>query len=106
MPSGRIDRILWIVRHGVAYEHDPTRWPDDADRPLTAEGKRSFAAAARGLKRIASKPDLVLTSPCVRAVQTAEILAEYAGWPAARHATELVPDADPAAALKLLRGPA
>ena len=73
---------LLIVRHAIAYEHDPLRWPDDAERPLTMEGEVSFRKAARGLAQLTDPPSVVLSSPFVRAWRTAEILNEEAGWPA------------------------
>lgn len=72
---------VYVVRHAVAEERDAQRWPDDALRPLTAEGEASFRRAARGLRRIAPSVDSVLSSPYVRAWRTAEILYEETGWP-------------------------
>jgi phosphohistidine phosphatase len=73
---------LYLVRHGVAFDADPSRWPDDSLRPLTAEGKKRFVTAARGLRElITGKMDVVLSSPWVRAWQTAELLEKEAGWP-------------------------
>jgi phosphohistidine phosphatase len=72
---------LYLVRHGIAFERDATRWPDDGERPLSPEGEASFRVAARGLRRIVPTVDLVLSSPFARAWQTAELLADEAGWP-------------------------
>jgi phosphohistidine phosphatase len=72
---------LLLVRHGIAHDRDPERWPDDADRPLTEEGEELFRRAARGLARIVRSVDAVLASPFPRAWRTAEILTEEAGWP-------------------------
>ena len=72
---------LYIVRHAIAGHADGSRWPDDADRPLTPEGAKSFRAAAAGLRRIVSSVDVLLSSRFVRAWQTAELLHEVAGWP-------------------------
>jgi phosphohistidine phosphatase len=94
---------LIIVRHAIAYERDPVRWKDDRLRPLTANGRRRFCKAARGLSRLVEKPQRVLTSPLVRAVQTAEILKKSAGWPAARHCPELAPQSTPEQTLDMLR---
>jgi phosphohistidine phosphatase len=60
---------LLVFRHGIAEQHaaDGT----DASRALTAEGVERTRAAARGLARIADPLDVILTSPRVRAVQTA-----------------------------------
>jgi phosphohistidine phosphatase len=72
---------LYLVRHAVAEERDASRWPDDADRPLTHDGERSFRKNAARLSRFAPAPEVVLSSPFVRAWGTAEILSEAAGWP-------------------------
>jgi phosphohistidine phosphatase len=72
---------LYLVRHAIAEDRDPERWPDDADRPLTPEGEQLFQQAARGLARIVPSVDAVLASPFVRAWRTAELLAEEADWP-------------------------
>jgi phosphohistidine phosphatase len=73
---------LYIIRHAIAGERDPMKWPDDGQRPLTAEGRRRFKEAARGMGRLVPGVELHLSSPLVRAWQTAEILESEAGWPA------------------------
>jgi phosphohistidine phosphatase len=65
---------LYLVRHAVAEERGDA-WPDDAKRPLTEDGMARMRKAARGLARLGVTVDLVLTSPLVRARQTAEIVA-------------------------------
>lgn len=65
---------LYIVRHGVAEES--TALGSDAARALTDEGRKKMARAARGLASLDVRPDAILTSPLVRARQTAEVLAE------------------------------
>lgn len=65
---------LLIVRHAAAAPRGTPRIPDD-DRPLTPRGKKKFKAAAKGLARIADRPDILLTSPLPRARATAEIAA-------------------------------
>jgi phosphohistidine phosphatase len=94
---------LLIVRHGIAYPRDAKRWPDDGRRPLTAEGARRARRAAAGLKRIARQPDLVLTSPLVRARDTAAIFTQSAGWPGAVDCDALTPGRDPQEVLEALR---
>jgi len=64
---------LYVVRHGIAVEEGPGG--PDAVRPLSSKGRRRFQKAARAFGDLGRKLDLVLTSPLVRAVQTAEILA-------------------------------
>jgi phosphohistidine phosphatase len=65
---------LYFVRHGLAEERGDA-WPDDSKRPLTDEGMSRMRKAARGLARLGVSVDIVLSSPLVRARQTAELLA-------------------------------
>ncbi len=64
---------LLLVRHAIALDRD-TPGISDHLRPLTAEGIKRFKRTARALGGLV-KADLVLTSPLLRAKQTAEILA-------------------------------
>src|SRR5260370_38422368 len=65
---------LYLIRHGVAEDRGEG-WPDDTERPLTEEGMSRLRKEARGLVRSGVSFDIVLTSPLVRARQTAEIIA-------------------------------
>ena len=65
---------LYFLRHGEADWPGWTK-PDD-ERPLTDPGKKEVRQVAKLLNRLKVKPDLVLTSPLPRALQTAEIAAE------------------------------
>jgi phosphohistidine phosphatase len=94
---------LLIVRHAIAFEADSKRWPDDAARPLSPAGIRRAAKAAAGLKELTLAPERLLTSPLIRAAQTAQILHEAAGWPAALEVEELAPGVPLGALLALLR---
>ena len=71
---------LYLVRHAIAFDFDTSQWPDDSQRPLTPEGQKRFSRAARAW-RARPSVDLVLSSPWVRAWQTAELLESEAGWP-------------------------
>jgi len=82
---------LLVLRHAVAFPRDAKRWPDDTQRPLTVEGVKRARRAAAGLKRIAKRPALVLTSPLVRARDTATIFKQVAGWPEAMECEALAP---------------
>ena len=69
---------LLVIRHAIAA--DPADFADDAERPLTAEGKKKMRQAAKGLRRSVPKIGLLATSPLVRAVETAAIVsAAYDG---------------------------
>ena len=83
---------LLVLRHAIAFPRDSKRWPDDAERPLTMEGVKRARRAAAGLKRIAKRPTLVLTSPLVRARDTAAIFAQAARWPEAVECDALSPE--------------
>ena len=65
---------LYLIRHGPA-EQQGDSWPDDAKRPLSEDGMSRTRKAARGLRLLGATIDVVLTSPLVRARQTAEIVA-------------------------------
>jgi len=66
---------LYFVRHGRAEDRD--LWPaPDHLRPLTADGINRMQAAAKIMRKLEIAPVTVLTSPLVRARQTAEIVAE------------------------------
>ena len=65
---------LYLVRHAIAAERGP-RYPDDRLRPLTPAGSKKFSDSIPGLVEIGVHLDMVLTSPLVRARDTAIILA-------------------------------
>jgi phosphohistidine phosphatase len=64
---------IYLVRHGIA--EDGNEKLRDGSRALTEKGRRRFQKTARAFGKLGRKIDLILTSPLVRAVQTAEILA-------------------------------
>ena len=72
-PDGEIQ--LYLLRHADAG--DPMAWPgDDAERPLSAKGRRQARRLGSLLADLGWKPDLILTSPKVRAAQTARIVGK------------------------------
>jgi len=66
---------LFILRHGIAVEHGTPGYEHDSERPLTPEGRRKTRLIGRALAGLGVKPDVILTSPLVRAHQTADIVA-------------------------------
>ena len=60
--------MLWLLRHAEAADG----FPDD-ERPLTERGTRQAQAAGRALERLGAHVDACLTSPKLRAVQTAQL---------------------------------
>jgi phosphohistidine phosphatase len=93
---------LLIIRHAIAFERDPLRWSDDGERPLSPAGITRSRKAAAGLKELCKAPDRLLTSPLIRARQTAKILTDIAGWPRAEVASALAPGEAAGAVLTLL----
>lgn len=94
---------LVLVRHAIAEERG-TAWPDDDQRPLSRDGVRKWKRAARGLAGVLPAVDLLLTSPLVRAVQTAEILARAASPSPKLHLLDaLRPGTRPATTIAALR---
>jgi phosphohistidine phosphatase len=67
---------LILFRHGPAEERDAARWPDDRLRPLTERGIRRTRRAARGLVQLESDIARIFSSPALRALATARLLAE------------------------------
>jgi phosphohistidine phosphatase len=71
--------LLLLVRHAHAGDRDPNQWPDDRDRPLTDKGRKAQRRVSRALGELKLTPARVLTSPWIRAAQTAEILVTELG---------------------------
>jgi phosphohistidine phosphatase len=66
---------LYLLRH--AHAGDPAKWRgDDAERPLSERGREQAERVGRVLRGAEEAPDLLITSPKVRAAQTAEIVAK------------------------------
>lgn len=80
---------LLLIRHADAGDRDPALWPDDTQRPITEKGRRRHRRVAKRLKRRGLVPTILLASPWMRAWQTAQIIAEYAGGPGAVATTAL-----------------
>jgi len=93
---------LYIVRHGAAIDREDPKCPSDPERFLTGEGVVKTKEVAKGVAKIADAPDLLLTSPYVRAAQTAEIFAAALDYPKQKIRTTeaLLPGAE---ALQLFR---
>ena len=67
------------MRHGAAVTRETEGYSDDSKRPLTPDGKRKMQGIAKGLRRLGFVADWIVSSPLVRAVETAEIVAESLG---------------------------
>jgi phosphohistidine phosphatase len=85
---------VYILRHGIAEDVKPGG--NDSDRALTNEGRKKLREVLRLAEKADVVPSLILTSPYVRAVQTAEAVIEVLGYANDLLRTEaLVPSADP-----------
>lgn len=90
-----------MLRHGKSdwnadYDHD-------SKRPLAGRGQRAAALMGRLLTAAGKTPDFVLSSPAVRAVQTAEIAREAGGWDAPLHIVDPFYGGNPEEVLMALR---
>ncbi len=70
---------LFFFRHGVAVDRDPKSFPDDALRPLTLKGEDRVRAVCDTMQALELSFDAVLSSPYLRARQTAEIVVAALG---------------------------
>jgi phosphohistidine phosphatase len=88
---------LYIVRHGIAIDREDPKCPPDPERFLTEEGIEKTKQVARGAAELGVAPDLLLSSPYVRAMQTAEIFASALEYPKSkiRKTDLLLPGAEP-----------
>jgi phosphohistidine phosphatase len=90
---------LYIVRHGIAIDREDPKSPPEAERYLTEEGIEKTKQVAKGVAALGISADLLVSSPYVRAMQTAEIFAsalEYAKQKISK-SEALLPGAEPGA---------
>jgi phosphohistidine phosphatase len=66
--------VLWLLRHGDAAEGSP-----DTERPLTDKGREQARAVGAALKALGVQLDACLTSPKLRAAETARLVCEPLG---------------------------
>jgi phosphohistidine phosphatase len=94
--------ILYLVRHGIAIDREDPNCPPETERYLTRDGIKKTREAAAGIRELKIEPALMITSPYVRAMQTAEIFAEALGYSREkiRHSQALRPGGNPAEFLK------
>lgn len=70
--------LLYFLRHGQAGNRE--KWTgDDAERPLTGKGKKRLAQEGQRLNDLKLDVDAIITSPLVRARQTADVVAKQLG---------------------------
>jgi phosphohistidine phosphatase len=88
---------LYIVRHGIAIDREDPKCPSDPERYLTDEGVEKTKQVAKSVVALGASADLLLSSPYVRAMQTAEIFASELDYAKQKiHRTDLLlPGAEP-----------
>lgn len=88
---------LYVVRHGIAIDREDPKCPPDPERYLTEDGIKKTRQVAKGVAALGITTDLLISSPYVRAMQTAEIFANALGYPKQkiRHTDSLLPGAEP-----------
>jgi phosphohistidine phosphatase len=93
---------LYVVRHAIATERGTPGFEADSQRPVTDRGREKMTSIARGLKQLETVLQAIVSSPYVRARETAEILAEGLDFKveAIKFSDALLPMADPAELLK------
>ena len=69
---------IYLLRHGIAEDARPGH--SDAKRALTKEGGERVAEVIKAARRAGAEPSLIVSSPFVRAVETARIAAEGLGY--------------------------
>jgi phosphohistidine phosphatase len=87
---------LYIVRHGIAIDREEPKCPPDPERYLTEEGIEKTKQVAKGIAALGATADLLISSPYVRAMQTAEIFASALEYPKEkiRRSDQLLPGAE------------
>jgi len=66
---------LYIIRHAIAVDEGIADF-EDSQRPLTDKGRKKMRQIAKGLRSLGVEFDLILSSPYLRAQETAEILED------------------------------
>ena len=83
---------LYLIRHGIAADREA--YPQDQNRPLTSKGNRKTSQVAKQLKNRDLHFDLILTSPLVRARETAVILQQAGLSNQVEEFSSLAPEGD------------
>ncbi len=68
--------MISLLRHGIAAQRGSPGYDNDSERPLTAKGERRVRRIAEGMLALGLSYDLMLSSPYLRARQTADIVAQ------------------------------
>ena len=70
---------IYVLRHGIAVDPGTPGYADDSKRPLTKEGQKKMRRIARAMRSMELEFGLILSSPFLRAKETAEIVQKAYG---------------------------
>ena len=94
---------LYLLRHGIAVDPSVPDFAKDAERPLTPKGKRRLLQIAKAMAALKISFDVILSSPYVRAAQTAEMVAKSLKCrKRLKFTDDLTPDGNPKQLIQLL----
>src|SRR5215212_820320 len=94
-------KTLLLLRHAKSSWDNPSQ--QDFDRPLAERGKRDAPRMGRALKERGPEPDLIVSSPAVRARQTVEAAINAAGFTAALQFDESIYEAGLGELMRVVR---
>lgn len=96
---------LFLMRHGVALDMEEAGVKRDADRPLSTDGRRKTHEVARAMKAMELEFDRIISSPLLRARDTAAIVAEELKSKKRLDLSDVLkPGCDPGSVVGLLKG--
>lgn len=94
---------LYLLRHGIAVDPSVPDFAKDAERPLTPKGRRRLLQITQAMMALKISFDVILSSPYVRAAQTAEIVAKsLKRRKQLRFTEELMPGGNPKLLIQLI----
>jgi phosphohistidine phosphatase len=95
-------KTLYLLRHAKSSWDDPNL--SDFDRPLNKRGQKAAPRIGAYLHQEKIKPDLVISSPAVRASQTTELVSAAAGFKTTVRFEPEIYEATPERLLKIVKG--
>jgi phosphohistidine phosphatase len=96
---------IFLLRHGIAAEPGAPGIKSDAERPLIPKGEQRLRAAAAAMEKMGLSFDAIISSPYLRAKQTAEIVAKILKLERnLTFSSDLIPGGNPQALIRQLNG--
>lgn len=94
---------LYLLRHGIAVDRDTPGFADDSRRPLMVKGEERIQTVAQAMHVLELSFDCIISSPFLRASQTAEIVAKvFESEKLVEFSEHLTPEGDPKALIRHL----